>query len=804
MTKVLSLDGSEFLQGGGKVGELMRSRQWENTPHGAPRTWPQALRLTVGMCINSPLLSTVLWGPQLCMFYNDAYSVSLADRHPAALGKPVAEVWDAAWDVVAPDFHQAMQDGTGFENKNVQLRFVRNGVLETTWWDFSATPIRDETGAIVGLYNVGVETTAQVRLNETLEQRVLERTAERDRLWELTDDLLVSADYEGRIYRASNAWSRLLGYTEEELTSRPYAELTHPEDIGASMDALLKMRASGTPVQFQNRLIASDGTLRWVSWKLAPEPNNERMIGTGRDITEEMEREIALRDSMDFARLALSAVSGVGAWTYDVASDKFFCDEAISEVYGIDAKQAAKGIKREWFLANVHPDDLKALGATMSGGLLRSGDLELEYRINHPDGSVRSVLSRGHTYFDLDGVPLRRTGIGIDMTQQRLLEQQLRQSQKMEAVGQLTGGLAHDFNNMLQGILGPLELIQRLVSMRRTDGLDRYCSMAMSSAQKAAALTHRLLAFSRRQPLDPKPVDANELVASLEDLLTRTTGEMVDVVLALDEAPCKTICDANQLESALLNLSINARDAMPDGGTLTIATSHESIDESYAAAQRELKPGRFICIAVTDSGEGMPPDVARQAFDPFFTTKPLGQGTGLGLSMVYGFAGQSGGFASISSQLGQGTTIRLYLPETDRDDDSDNALAPSALLHESSGETILVVEDEDDVRSLLVEVFSDAGYSVLQATDGPSGLDILRSSVRIDLLVSDVGLPRMNGRQMADAAKLLRPHLRILFMTGYAEMAVAPGGFLGEGMQMITKPFSIEAIVNRVQGLLGA
>ncbi|WP_174362877.1 PAS domain-containing protein [uncultured Caballeronia sp.] len=803
MTKVLSLDSPDFLQGGGEVGELMRSYRWEDTPHGTPQTWPQALRLTVGMCINSPLLSTVLWGPQLCMFYNDAYSASLADRHPAALGKPVAEVWDAAWDVVAPDFHQAMKDGTGFENSKVQLRFVRNGVLETTYWDFSATPIRDESGAIVGLYNVGIETTAQVRLTETLEQRMLERTAERDRLWELTDDLLVSADYEGRIHRASNAWSRLLGYTEEELRSRPYSGFMHPDDVGATMDAVLEMRASGRPVHFQNRLIASDGTPRWIAWKLAPEPNNERMIGTGRDVTEEREREIALRDSMDFARLALSAVSGVGAWTYEVASDQFFCDEAISEVYGIDAIQAAKGIRRELFLANVHPDDLKALGATMSGGLLRSGDLELEYRINHPDGSVRSVLSRGHTYFDLEGVPVRRTGIGIDMTQQRLLEQQLRQSQKMEAVGQLTGGLAHDFNNMLQGILGPLELIQRLVSMRRTDGLERYCSMAMSSAQKAAALTHRLLAFSRRQPLDPIPVDANELVASLADLLRRTTGEMVDIVLKLDGTPCKTVCDANQLESALLNLSINARDAMPNGGTLTISTSHESIDEPHAA-QRELKPGRFICIAVTDSGEGMPPDVVRQAFEPFFTTKPLGQGTGLGLSMVYGFAGQSGGFASISSQLGQGTTIRLYLPETDRKDSPDHAPVTLAQLHESSGETILVVEDESDVRRLLVEVFSDAGYTVLQAADGPSGLEILRSPVRIDLLVSDVGLPRINGRQMADAAKLLRPHLRILFMTGYAEMAVAPGGFLGEGMQMITKPFSIEAIVNRVQGLLGA
>jgi signal transduction histidine kinase len=527
----------------------------------------------------------------------------------------------------------------------------------------------------------------------------------------------------------------------------------------------------------------------------------QALLRSDDDILKEKERD--LRDSMDFARLALSAVRGVGVWTYDVASDRFFCDEGVSEVYGIDPVAGANGIKREGFLANVHPDDRNALVATMAGGLIRAGDLELEYRIKHPDGTIRSVLSRGHTYFNDDGLPIRRTGVGVDMTRQRLLEEQLRQSQKMEAVGQLTGGLAHDFNNMLQGIMGPVELIQRLVALRRTDGLERYCTMAMSSAKKAAALTHRLLAFSRRQPLDPTLIDANRLVSSMDELLCRTMGEMVAISFVLADAPCLTVCDANQLESALLNLSINARDAMPRGGTLTIATSQETIDAQYAATQRDAKPGRYICVAVTDSGEGMPPDVVKQAFEPFFTTKPLGQGTGLGLSMVYGFAGQSGGFATIYSHQGLGTTIRLYLPSAEQSTAPSEAVDTPLTLREGSGETILIVEDEEDVRQLLVDVFTDVGYTVLTAHDGPSGLSILQSPVRIDLLVSDVGLPQMNGRQMVDAAKSFRPHLRVLFLTGYAEMAAARGGFLGEGMQMIVKPFSIDAIINRVQGLLG-
>jgi len=803
---------------GSEVEPLIRSHPWGRTQLGSLDTWPQALRLTVDMCIASPLVTSVLWGPELCMVYNDAYAQSIGDRHPGALGQPIADIWGADWVGVAADFHKALHDGVGFERKDVSVRLERNGMPEDTRWNVSATPIRNESGAIIGLFHVGVEITRQAQRvsatpdvnaappdkNDALERRIAERTAERDRLWELTGDLLVIADYEGRIHRVSHAWTRLLGYTEDVLTSRPYVEITHPDDVEASMSAVLEMRNSGRPVEFQNRLLASDGTSRWIAWKLAPDASGERMIGTGRDITKEREREIALRDSMDFARLALSAVSGVGAWTYEVATDKFYCDEAVSEVYGIDPQEGAKGISRDGFLANVHADDKKALGTTMAGGLMRSGDLELEYRISHPDGTVRSVLSRGHTYFNAEGVPVRRTGIGIDMTQQRLLEEQLRQSQKMEAVGQLTGGLAHDFNNMLQGIMGPLELILRFIAMGRSDGFERYCNMAMSSAQKAAALTHRLLAFSRRQPLDPKPVDVNDLVTSLEDLLTRTTGEAVQLFFALDKSSCKTVCDGNQLESALINLSINARDAMPGGGTLTIATSHERIDEGYVASQRDVKAGRFVCIAVTDSGEGMSPDVVKQAFEPFFTTKPIGQGTGLGLSMVYGFAGQSGGFATITSHPGVGTTVRVFLPETDDLVDAAAMTKAPFQMPENAGETILIVEDEEEVRQLLVEIFSSSGYSVLQAADGPAGLRILRSPVRIDLLVSDIGLPRMNGRQMADAAKLLRPKLRVLFMTGYAEMAAVPGGFLGDGMQMITKPFSIEAIVNRVHGMLGA
>jgi CheY-like chemotaxis protein len=371
----------------------------------------------------------------------------------------------------------------------------------------------------------------------------------------------------------------------------------------------------------------------------------------------------------------------------------------------------------------------------------------------------------------------------------------------MEAVGQLTGGIAHDFNNLLTGIVGSLDLMQTRLNQGRTDNVVRYINAAMTSANRAAALTHRLLAFARRQPLVPKSVDANALVVSLEDLLRRTIGEALDLdIVAATDLWC-TLCDPNQLESALLNLAINARDAMPDGGRLTIATQNARV-EAIRADAPALTPGDYICIGVSDTGTGMSPEVVARAFDPFFTTKPIGQGTGLGLSMIYGFARQSNGYVSIDSKIGVGTTVKLYLPRheggaaesgTDRQRDHQ---------HVAAGETVLVVEDEPVVRSVIIEMLQDEGYRVLQAFDGPSGLHILRNTPQVDLLVTDIGLPGMNGRQLADQARETRPDLKILFITGYAESAAIAKGFLLEGMEMITKPFDLDNLSRRVRAMV--
>jgi PAS domain S-box-containing protein len=382
-------------------------------------------------------------------------------------------------------------------------------------------------------------------------------------------------------------------------------------------------------------------------------------------------------------------------------------------------------------------------------------------------------------------------------------EEQLRQAQKMEAVGQLTGGIAHDFNNLLAGIVGSLDLMQTRMAQGRTENIERYAKAAMSSAQRAAALTHRLLAFSRRQPLDPKPVNANQLVASMEDLLRRTIGPLHALEIVPAGGLWTTLCDPNQLESAILNLAINARDAMPDGGKLTIETANSHLDNACAAVQRDVAPGQYVVICVTDTGTGMPPDVIARAFEPFFTTKPLGQGTGLGLSMVYGFAKQSEGHLWIDSEVGQGTTMKIYLPRylgpTEVELPGEDV---TEVLRAEAGETVLVVEDEPVIRDLIVEVLQELGYRALEAADGLSGLRILQSRMRIDLLVTDVGLPGLNGRQLADHARETRPDLKVLFITGYAENATLASGFLDPGMEMITKPFAVEALTTRIRTMI--
>ena len=384
------------------------------------------------------------------------------------------------------------------------------------------------------------------------------------------------------------------------------------------------------------------------------------------------------------------------------------------------------------------------------------------------------------------------------------LNDKLRQSQKMEAVGQLTGGIAHDFNNLLGGSILSLEMIRKRVALNRFAELDRYIDMAATSADRAALLTHRLLAFSRRQPLDAKPVDIGRLATAATELIRQAVGLMVQVETLMPADLWRTLCDPNQLENALLNLAINARDAMPDGGRLRIEAANAQLDEAYASRHPGVAAGEYVALLVTDTGTGMTADVAARAFEPFFTTKPSGEGTGLGLSIVYGFARQSNGHVFIESEAGRGTTIRLYLPRHAGADEAASAVAgllPGTL--ESARDVVLLVDDEPVVRALTGEVLRDLDYEVIEAADGAAGLLVLRSGQRVDLLVSDIGLPGgLNGRQLADAARVYRPGLKVLFITGFAENTLFGYGTLAPDMQVLTKPFAVDNFAATVRAMM--
>jgi PAS domain S-box-containing protein len=385
----------------------------------------------------------------------------------------------------------------------------------------------------------------------------------------------------------------------------------------------------------------------------------------------------------------------------------------------------------------------------------------------------------------------------------RLLEAEeaLRQSHKMEAIGQLTGGIAHDFNNLLQGIVGALNMVQKRVGEGRISDIGRFVKGALASAERASALTHRLLAFSRRQPIDPRPLDINQLIRSIEELLRRSLGEGIRMKVKAADDLWLVRCDANQLENAILNLAINARDAMPEGGTLTLGTCNVTLTEPKSPL-RELDAGDYVCLSIGDSGSGMTPEVQARAFDPFYTTKPIGQGTGLGLSMVYGFVRQSDGSVRIDSEMGKGTTIEICLPRFagELEPDLATATAPAAG-HAGLDKVVLVAEDEDIVRLVVVEVLNDLGYRALEAVDGPAALRILKSPQRVDLLITDIGLPEMDGRQVVEKVRAERENLKVLYMTGYAEMA-ASGDFLQKGMEIISKPFSMDKLANKIREVI--
>ncbi|WPB59003.1 ATP-binding protein [Xylophilus sp. GOD-11R] len=667
-----------FLEGGGEVGDLLLRKDWRGHALGDPGTWPSTLRTMVGACLHSPVLGAVLWGPELRMLYNDAYVLSMGERHPSALGEPVAQVWGAAWNAVAADFLQVVVTGQGMAQRGVCLPVERHGRVESSWWDFTATPIFDDDGSVVGLFNQGTEITSQIlaerardavevelrALTAQLAHSVEDRTRDRNALWTLSSDLMLRCGFDGRIVAVNPAWTEMLGWHERELLGLSLLELLHPEDVDTTAQAAAASAGGAALNHFINRYRHRDGSYRWISW--STRPADGLINAVGRDVTEDRARAEALQAS----------------------------------------------------------------------------------------------------------------------------QEQLRQSQKLEALGQLTGGIAHDFNNLLTIVSTSIQLLQRpnLAEDRR----QRFMGAISSAVTRASRLTGQLLAFARRQSLQPVVFDVGANVQGVVDMVRTLAGPRIALHTATHGDDCLVNADPGHFDTAIVNLCANARDAMQGTGRLDIVTSR--VAGIPAHRDQPAKAGDFVSLAVTDTGCGIAPDLMDRVFEPFFTTKAVGQGTGLGLSQVFGFARQSGGDVHIRSDVGQGTTFTLYLPLAGKAAVQGSAASDRSALDETQAGDLLLVEDNAEVAAAVQESLRELGYRVTWAGDAEQALEILaREAGRFMVVFSDVVMPGIDGVDLAREIRRRYPALPVLLSSGYSRVLSRS---VNIEFPLLAKPYSLVALAS--------
>ena len=824
-----TIDRERFLSDGGEMGTRMRGHDWSTSALGQHGLWPDSLKSAVSLMLASKFPMFLLWGDQHCCLYNDGYIPLLGRRHPAALGRPFIETWPEIWSSIHPMILCA-RAGESLYFERLPLRLERNQFEEEASFTFSYSPLRDAEGEVRGMFCACMETTEQLRGETSLRESEARWRGLFNNMQEGFFLAQALRDADGRMVdfrflEMNPGFETQSGIRAEAAIGRPVSEVLPglQEDLVRSYAQVVD---SGEPSHFEVHIpVVGD---RWFEVR-ARKTATDQFAVLFLDVTARKGAEAALRKSeATFRGLAKSIPNQVWTAAPDGMLD-WFNDRAY-DYTGVSFDDMAG---TAWARV-VHADDIDTVSQRWAQSIQNQSAYQAEFRLRRFDGCYRWHITRAAPVRAEDGSIERWIGTNTDIEDQKHIEQELarlndtlerrvaersaelevanealRQAQKMEAVGQLTGGIAHDFNNLLTGVIGGLDMLRARLADGRHDEIERYVEAVATSAQRAASLTHRLLAFSRRQPLKPEVVDANALVRSMLDLFERTLGAQV----ALDLIECNdlwsTLCDANQLESALLNLVINARDAMPHKGRLAIETGNITISPADASLRPGLSSGDYIRLTVSDSGGGMPANVLSKAFEPFFTTKPAGEGTGLGLSMTYGFVKQSQGHIEISSEPGKGTRVSLFLP---RYSGSRRAVAgipapapepePELIARLPTAHSVLVVEDEPVIRSLIMEVLTELGYHCQEAGNGPAALQLLRSSAPIDLLITDVGLPGLNGRLLAAQARRQQPGLKILFITGYAEDATFDRESSEGTMEMLPKPFGVRELASTVQTLL--
>ncbi|AJD44949.1 response regulator [Rhizobium sp. SEMIA 4085] len=750
-------------KGGGNIGEILRNADFSVSGLGPVKGWPVCLRYIVEVVLNSRQPKFVAWGPDLAFIYNDAYVPIFPDRHPGALGKPFTEVWSDIWPQFEPIVHATLQgESHTFEELLIPMR--RDGRTEDTWFTFSYTPLRDEKGAIGGLLCATMEVSAQV-IAKRRERHALEELRSKS-------DALSIVNAAGAAITAELNIDRLTQIAVDAgvaLTGAEFGAFFYNVDDGEGGSYMLYALSGVERKNFEKFPMPRNTKV------FAPTFTGEGVVRSDDILLDPRYGQNAPYAGMpnghlpvrSYLAVPVKSRSGavIGGLFFGHAQPGRFTGAAEASLVSL-AGQAAVAID--------------------NARLLHAADVEIARR-----SSIESQLRRLNETLELR--------VANEIAERQQAEAALQQSQKMESIGKLTGGVAHDFNNLLQVISGNLQLLGKDVP---NDGRAKErISNALAAVERGSRLANHLLAFGRRQALEPKVINMGRLVTGMDDMLRRALGEEVEIETMVSGGLWNTFADPVQIENAVLNLTINSRDAMEGSGKLTIEVGNAFLDDSYCRIHPEVTAGQYVVLAVTDSGCGMPPEVMVQAFEPFFTTKPEGRGTGLGLSMVYGFVKQSGGHVKIYSEVGEGTTIKLYLPRSFQTEDrvASNEAPPSV----GGTETILVAEDDDGVRATVVEMLTDLGYYVLKARDAQSALTVIESGAHIDVLFTDVVMPgALKSPELARMARQRLPNIAVLYTSGYTENSIVHGGRLDPGLELLSKPYTREALARKIRLVL--
>ncbi len=831
-------EGVAFPPAGGQCGALIRGLDWKQHAVGPTCRWSDPLRATITNIVNSPVAKMLLWGPEQILFYNDAFSLIAGDRHPCALGTPLTKAFPELDEWTRPVLEAGLRgEAASFQNRKIRLN--RQDQVETLILDFYFTPVYEMGEAPGGVLCTIVNNTERVQA----EKRLASSEAELRRVTDATP-MLVSYVDQAHVYRFANAaYESWLGLPLERIVNCPVIEVLGArvyEDRRPDLEAAL----SGRSLTAETLLPHQDGTERHTEFRYVPHIDDDGVVHgvhiLGIDIEDRARRIAEVAASDRRFRTAMEAVHGV-LWT-NSADGRMTGEQPGWAALTGQTSEEYQGFG--WANA-VHPDDTAASVVAWNASVSSRSMFVHEHRVRNRDGQWRNFAIRALPILDDSGEITEWVGVHTDITHQRAAEAALRdhaedlsrqvrhrqraeeqlrklnetlenrvieeiterrqaetrlaQAQKMESIGKLTGGVAHDFNNLLQVISGNLQLLGKYVM--GNSRAERHVSSAMGGVQRGSRLASQLLAFGRRQALEPKIVNVTRFVRGMDEMLRRAIGEGIEIETIVSAGLWNTFIDPAQIENALLNLAINARDAMDGQGKLTIELGNTHLDDAYVRQHDEVKAGQYVLLAVSDTGTGMTPDILAKVFEPFFSTKAEGKGSGLGLSMVYGFVKQSGGHINIYSEPGEGTTIKLYLPRAmDAEDvEIEHHMAPVT----GGSETVLVVEDDDEVRATVVEMLSDLGYQVLKATDAANALVVIESGMRIDILFTDVVMPgTLKSPELARRAKERLPDIAVLFTSGYTENSIVHGGRLDAGVELLSKPYTRDALARKFRHVL--